>query len=100
MHIKQVIISGFRSFRNQGEVEPFSSGHNAIVGRNGTGKSNFFDAIQFCLLSPKFATLRQDERAALLHEGSGNAVMSAFCELVLDNSDARLPVDGDEVVLR
>ena len=38
MHIKQVIISGFRSFRSQNEVEEFSPGHNVIVGRNGSGK--------------------------------------------------------------
>ncbi|GMI01375.1 hypothetical protein TrLO_g1143 [Triparma laevis f. longispina] len=100
MHIKQVIVSGFRSFRNQGEVEPFSSGHNAVVGRNGSGKSNFFDAIQFALLAPKFAVLRQEERSAMLHEGAGASVMSAFCEIVFDNSDGRLSVDGDEVVLR
>ena len=46
MHIKQLVINGFRSFRNQSEIEPFSAGHNVIVGRNGSGKSNFFDAIQ------------------------------------------------------
>ena len=50
MHIKQVVISGFKSFRSQSEIEPFSPKHNVIVGRNGSGKSNFFDAIQFVLL--------------------------------------------------
>jgi len=69
MHIKHVIISGFRSFRSQLEVEPFSPKHNVIVGRNGSGKSNFFDAIQFVLLGPKFVNLRQEDRHLLLHEG-------------------------------
>ena len=69
MHIKQVIISGFRSFKDQREVEAFSPHHNVIVGRNGSGKSNFFNAIQFVLLAPKFATLRQEDRQNLLHEG-------------------------------
>ncbi|KAG5185319.1 RecF/RecN/SMC [Tribonema minus] len=100
MHIKQVIISGFRSFRSQAETEPFSPRHNVIVGRNGSGKSNFFDAIQFVLLNQKFQNLRQEERQHLLHEGAGANVMSAFVEIVFDNSDGRLPVDGDEVVLR
>ena len=36
-----------------------SSKHNVIVGRNGSGKSNFFDAIQFVLVSSRFNTLRQ-----------------------------------------
>lgn len=100
MHIKQVIISGFRSFRNQNEIEPFSSKHNVIVGRNGSGKSNFFDAIQFVLLAPKFANLRQEDRQLLLHEGAGSSVMAAYVEIVFDNSDGRFPVESDEVVLR
>lgn len=58
MHIKQIIISNFRSFKSQPEVQPFSQGTNAVVGRNGAGKSNLFDAVQFALLSPKFWTLR------------------------------------------
>ena len=100
MHIKQVVISGFRSFRNQCEIEPFSPQHNVIVGRNGSGKSNFFDAIQFVLLGPRFSTLRQEDRQHLLHEGAGTNVMAAYVEIVFDNIDGRMPVDGDEVVLR
>ena len=100
MHIKQVIISGFRSFRNQGEIESFSPKHNVIVGRNGSGKSNFFNAIQFVLVAPKFANLRQEDRQLLLHEGAGSSVMSAYVEIIFDNADGRLSVDSDEVILR
>ena len=59
MHIKQITISNFRSFRQQPEIQPFLPGMNAVVGRNGSGKSNLFDAVQFCLLAPRFANLRQ-----------------------------------------
>lgn len=90
MHIKQVQISGFRSFRRQEGKEPFSPRHNVIVGRNGSGKSNFFDAIQFVLLNQRFSSLRQEERQVLLHEGAGAPVMSAFVEITFDNSDGRL----------
>ncbi|CAM9107124.1 unnamed protein product, partial [Ectocarpus fasciculatus] len=100
MHIKQVSMSGFRSFRSQPEIESFSPRHNVIVGRNGSGKSNFFDAIQFALLNQRFSNLRQEERQLLLHEGAGAKVMSAYVEIVFDNSDGRLAQDGDEVVLR
>ena len=58
MHIKQITISNFRSFRQQPEIHPFSPGTNSVVGRNGSGKSNLFDAVQFALLSPKFWSLR------------------------------------------
>lgn len=36
----------------------------------------------------------------LSQEGAGHAVMSAYVEMVFDNSDGRLPVDRDEVRLR
>ena len=100
MAMVQVVLQGFRSFRNQSEIEPFSPKHNVIIGRNGSGKSNFFAAIQFVLLSQRFMHLRQDERQALLHEGAGANVMSAFVEVIFDNSDGRMTVEGDEVVLR
>lgn len=100
MHVKQVVVSGFRSYKDQVVVGPFSEAHNVVVGRNGTGKSNFFDAIRFCLLTSRFANLRPEERQALLHEGAGKHVLSAYVEIVFDNSDGRLPVDDAEVVLR
>lgn len=99
MYIKQVIIQGFRSYREQTVVEPFSSKHNVIVGRNGSGKSNFFYAIQF-VLSDEFSHLRPEQRQALLHEGTGPRVISAFVEVIFDNSDNRIPIEKDEVVLR
>ena len=150
MHIKQITISNFRSFKQQPEIAPFSPGTNAIVGRNGSGKSNLFDAVQFALLSPRFLHLRtvrkiyeerhlaaipvslpcgtctspvmfvlvklishcchrhvfvpvllQEERQALLHEGSGSTAVNAFVEIVFDNSDNRFSLESsDEVVLR
>ncbi|KAH9515257.1 Structural maintenance of chromosomes protein 3 [Bulinus truncatus] len=99
MYIKQVIIQGFRSYRDQTVVEPFSPKHNVIVGRNGSGKSNFFYAIQF-VLSDEFSHMRPDQRQALLHEGTGPRVISAFVEIIFDNSDNRIPIEKDEVVLR
>lgn len=47
-------------------VEPFSPGHNVVVGRNGSGKSNFFAAIRF-VLNDAYTRLGQEERQALLH---------------------------------
>ncbi|GFY55808.1 structural maintenance of chromosomes protein 3 [Trichonephila inaurata madagascariensis] len=99
MYIKQIVIQGFRSYREQTVVEPFSPRHNVIVGRNGSGKSNFFYAIQF-VLSDEFSHLRPEQRQALLHEGTGPRVINAYVEIIFDNSDNRLPIDKDEVSLR
>eukprot|EP00047_Mylnosiga_fluctuans_P012714 m.27489 g.27489 ORF g.27489 m.27489 type:complete len:1202 (-) comp4429_c0_seq1:98-3703(-) len=99
MYIKQVTIQGFKSYRDQTIVDPFSPKHNVVVGRNGSGKSNFFFAIRF-VLSDMFSTLRAEERQLLLHEGAGMAAMSAYVEIVFDNTDFRIPVEKEEVVLR
>eukprot|EP00894_Picocystis_sp_ML_P003563 jgi/Pico_ML_1/54080/g4505.t1 len=42
MHIKQVIVEGFKSYKEQVATEPFSPKTNVIVGANGSGKTNFF----------------------------------------------------------
>ncbi|KAI9926394.1 hypothetical protein ASPWEDRAFT_119813 [Aspergillus wentii DTO 134E9] len=99
MYVKQIIIQGFKSYKDQTVIEPFSPKHNVIVGRNGSGKSNFFAAIRF-VLSDAYTHMGREERQALLHEGSGSAVMSAYVEIIFDNSDDRFPTGKPEVVLR
>lgn len=42
----------------------------------------------------------REERQALLHEGAGSAVMSAYVELIFDNSEERFPTGTEEVILR
>ncbi|KAK5830450.1 hypothetical protein PVK06_014244 [Gossypium arboreum] len=94
-----IIIEGFKSYREQIATEPFSPKVNCVVGANGSGKTNFFHAIRF-VLSDLFQNLRSEDRHALLHEGAGHQVLSAFVEIVFDNSDNRIPVDKEEVRLR
>jgi recombinational DNA repair ATPase RecF len=43
----QVIIDGFKSYKDQTITEPFSPKINCVVGANGSGKSNFFHGA-FC----------------------------------------------------
>jgi structural maintenance of chromosome 3 (chondroitin sulfate proteoglycan 6) len=88
-----------RSYKEQTVIEPFSPKTNVIVGRNGSGKSNFFAAIRF-VLSDAYTQMSREERQGLLHEGSGSAVMSAYVEIIFDNSDDRFPTGNKEVVLR
>ncbi|WPH03250.1 Hypothetical protein R9X50_00612700 [Acrodontium crateriforme] len=99
MFIKQIIIQGFKSYKDQTVIEPFSPKHNVIVGRNGSGKSNFFAAVRF-VLGDSYTQMGREERQGLLHEGAGSAVMSAYVEVIFDNSDSRFPTDTAEVTLR
>lgn len=96
--------------------DSLSPGHNVVVGRNGSGKSNFFagtcsqlasrqrltllQAIRF-VLSDAYPSTSREERQGLLHEGlSTTTTLSAYVEIVFDNSDNRFPTGKDEVVLR
>ncbi|KAK4321318.1 hypothetical protein Pmani_007859 [Petrolisthes manimaculis] len=94
-----VIIEGFRSYREQTVIEPFHPGHNVIVGRNGSGKSNFFAAIQF-VLGDEFTQLRVEQRQSLLHQSFGPRVITAYVEIIFDNTDGRIPIDDKKVHLR
>ncbi|EPB69959.1 RecF/RecN/SMC protein [Ancylostoma ceylanicum] len=97
MHIKEVNITGFRSYREVTSIDSFSPRHNVIVGRNGSGKSNFFFAIQF-VLSDEFSHLRSEQRMGVLHEGTGPRINTARVEIVFDNTDRRIPaIEATEV---
>eukprot|EP00439_Symbiodinium_sp_Y106_P080652 s160_g19.t1 len=81
MHIKQVILRGFKTYKDQVSLnDDMHPGVNVIVGFNGSGKTNLFNAILF-VISDHFGSLRQETRRSLLHEGAGPAVLTAFVEL-------------------
>ncbi|KAJ2909246.1 Structural maintenance of chromosomes protein 3 [Coemansia aciculifera] len=99
MHIKRISIQGFKSYKDETTTDPLSPHHNVVVGRNGSGKSNFFAAVRF-VLSDAYTNLGREERQSLLHEGTGPTTMSAYVEVVFDNSDNRFPTGKDETVIR
>ena len=101
MHIKYVTVQGFKSYRDAVKTDELSPAHNIVVGRNGSGKSNFFNAIQF-VLSEDFSRLSPEQRQSFIYEGAGaTRVMSAYVEIIFDNTDKRLMmVDREEVALR
>ena len=77
------------------------AGLNLLVGRNGSGKSNFFSAIRF-VLSDAYTSLSREERQALLHDSGGaggGATMSAFVEIEFDNADGRFPTSAFSIDL-
>ena len=96
MHIKRIVIQGFKTYKNATVIDLLSPHHNVVVGRNGSGKSNFFAAIRF-VLSDAYTHMEREERQGLIHEGNGT-VMSAYVEIIFDNTDRRLPISKDEVV--
>ncbi|KAL5530813.1 SMC3 [Sanghuangporus sanghuang] len=100
MHIQTLTIQGFKSYRDQTQIEPFSPGHNVVVGRNGSGKSNFFAAIRF-VLGDAYSSMSREERQALLHEGvSVTSTLSAYVEIVFTNQPPRFPTPNPTVTIR
>ena len=90
-----------------GTVE-LDTGCNLILGKNGSGKSNYIQAVLFAL-SDKFKSLSKQEKRKFLHEGisssqSANSrrrdASTFVVEVTLDNSSHRIPIDMDECKVR
>ncbi|CBY19836.1 unnamed protein product [Oikopleura dioica] len=86
MHIKEVRIQGFRSYRDS-TCDVFSP-HQTSFRRS---SSCFPTNTRICA---------QNSVSRYFMKGSGPRVITAFVEIVFDNSDRRLPMSKDEVVLR
>ena len=50
MHIKQIVLDGFKSYATRTVSACWDPKFNAITGLNGSGKSNILDAICFVLV--------------------------------------------------
>jgi chromosome segregation protein len=81
--IRHLRIEGFKSFRHLSL--DFFPGFTAVVGENGTGKSNLLEAIAF-VLGRRSRGLRAERLEHLLHTPPGGSpVEEAEVTLVLDN---------------
>ncbi|MHA1584461.1 MAG: chromosome segregation protein SMC, partial [Promethearchaeota archaeon] len=96
--IKQMICTGFKSFRKRTVVN-FDKGFTAIVGANGSGKSNVIDAFVFVLGALSAKTLRAKNIKDLISNGGHGLGPSqtASVELVFDNSDSSFASLAEEV---
>eukprot|EP01061_Rhynchopus_euleeides_P038759 TRINITY_DN6646_c1_g2_i1.p1 TRINITY_DN6646_c1_g2~~TRINITY_DN6646_c1_g2_i1.p1 ORF type:complete len:1221 (+),score=552.80 TRINITY_DN6646_c1_g2_i1:60-3722(+) len=102
MRIQSIKMGNFKSYKDVGMSEElvFSPEANVLVGSNGSGKSNFFIALQFVLGHGDYSkTLSKELRRSLLHSGADNA-LSAFVEITLDNSGGRMSLDTDSTEVR
>jgi len=102
--INKLEMSGFKSFRVR-TVVPFFTGMTAVVGENGAGKSNLFDAISF-VMGRRSSQLRADRLEHLIFNGGDRHAPADHAEVILylDNGDGvfnRFFEDGaaPEVVL-
>lgn len=94
--LNKVIIQGFKSFQRK-TVIPFFEGMTAIVGENGSGKSNIVEAIQF-VLGKRSSNLRAEKMEHLIFNGGNGRKPSEFAEVTLffDNSSGKFDEFLDE----
>lgn len=64
--IKNIKLKNFKSFNNSIEIGPFHPDLNAILGSNGSGKSNIIDSVLFTF-GRKANTLRSMKLVNLIH---------------------------------
>ncbi|MBC7220746.1 chromosome segregation protein SMC [Candidatus Bipolaricaulota bacterium] len=82
--LRRLTIHGFKSFRRRVTLE-FYPGFTAIIGENGTGKSNLLDALTF-VMGRRSRSLRAERIEHLLHTpAQGDPVEEAEVTLALDN---------------
>ncbi|MBQ9068415.1 MAG: chromosome segregation protein SMC [Eggerthellaceae bacterium] len=100
MHLKSLVLKGFKSFADR-SVMSFEPGITAIVGPNGSGKSNVSDSVLWVLGERNAKNLRGQAMEDVIFAGSSarKPVGVAEVDLVLDNSDGTLPVEYTEVAI-
>lgn len=98
MFLKRLESVGFKSFAERINIE-FVSGVTAVVGPNGSGKSNIIDAMRWVMGEQSAKSLRGQKMEDIIFQGSEtrNALNFAEVSLVLNNEQAKLPIDYQEV---
>lgn len=100
MLLKRLEVYGFKSFADKLDIE-FDRGISAIVGPNGSGKSNVTDAIRWVLGEQNLRNLRGAKVEDIIFAGSSTRkpLNMAEVSVVLDNSDRRLGLDFEEIMI-
>lgn len=90
MYYHRLSITGFGPHTKE-TVYNFSSGLMFITGKNGSGKSTIFDAIQWCLFGPQGSTRSLKDRTSIIN----NSMNSATVKLSLSHE-----VEGEVTITR
>ena len=96
MHIKEVILDGFKSYGKRTVAGPFDEQFNAITGLNGSGKSNILDSICFVLGISKLSQVRCANLQGLVYKNGQAGVTKASVTIVFDNKKPGGPLGYDQ----
>src|SRR5437899_4782648 len=96
--LKTLDLTGFKSFVHKTALG-FAPGITAIIGPNGSGKTNIVDGIRWALGENNARVLRAKRNEELIFGGSETRKSLGMAEAILqlDNSSRRLPIEFTEV---
>ena len=100
MYLKEIVISGFKSFADRTRLD-LRQGVTAVVGPNGCGKSNIVDAIRWVLGEQSAKALRGASMQDVIFEGTDKRKALPTCEVTLTFTDceADLGTQFNEVAI-
>ncbi len=100
MFLKRLEMHGFKSFADKTVLE-FMPGITTVIGPNGSGKSNISDCIRWVLGEQSMKSLRGAKSEDIIFSGTQNRKSLGYAEasIVIDNSDSKLPIEYNEVIV-
>lgn len=93
MNIKKLELQGFKSFSDRKKII-LHPGITAIVGPNGTGKSNIVDALLWVLGAKRFKSLRGERSQDIIFNGNTKVVPMSMADVNLFLED-----DNEELII-
>jgi chromosome segregation protein len=98
LFLRSLNLLGFKTFARSTEIR-FEGGVTAIVGPNGSGKTNIVDSVKWVLGSGQARDVRGKKMEEVIYAGGERRARAAFAEVsvVFDNTAGRLPIDYHEV---
>jgi chromosome segregation protein len=101
LFLRSLTLLGFKTFARPTEIR-FEGGVTAIVGPNGSGKTNVVDSVKWVLGSGQARDLRGRKMEEVIYAGGERRARASFAEVtvVFDNTAGRLPVDYHEVAIK